>query len=111
MAPQNGAPDSFGTIWWNAWTCCLADASGKMKFDLNGDSLWMHEYSDGQFYKINRNSVGSFYCVGYEGDSAVLVKVDENGIRLFSKYFIVRKPDNQSAIFNFSNNFFSSFHF
>jgi len=59
-----------------------------MKFDLNGDSIWMHEYSDGQFFKINRNSASSFYCVGYEGDSAVLVKMDGYGNRLLTKYFI-----------------------
>ena len=46
MAPQNGAPDSFGTIWWNAWTCCLADASGKMKFDLNGGANYTY-YDNG----------------------------------------------------------------
>ena len=30
MAPQFGQPDSYGTIWWPAWECCLADSNGKM---------------------------------------------------------------------------------
>ena len=46
MAPINGAPDSYGTIWWDAWSCCLADSNGKMKFDLNGGANYTY-YDNG----------------------------------------------------------------
>lgn len=42
MAPINGAPDSYSTIWWDAWSCCLADANGKMKFDLDGGANYTY---------------------------------------------------------------------
>jgi hypothetical protein len=38
-------PTNYAEQWWDAWTCCLADPNGKMKFDLNGGSNYTY-YSD-----------------------------------------------------------------
>lgn len=44
MSPPD-SNDGWGTIWWDAWSCCLADAGGKMKFDLDGAANYTY-FSD-----------------------------------------------------------------
>lgn len=35
-------PGDYSGLWWDAWTCCLADPNGQMKFDLNGGANYSY---------------------------------------------------------------------
>ena len=54
MSPPGDAA-GYGSVWWNAGDCCCPDASGKIKFDLDGAANYTYD-ADGD----GNGELGSF---------------------------------------------------